>query len=210
MPLRVLTLPLGPLETNAYLVVDDASGDAVSVDPGADAPRSEAALHEAGARAVAIWLTHAHFDHVGAIADLLENEPIPVLLHPEDARLFEHATVQAAAYGLMVRDPGVTPVPLEHGQTLTLGAHTARCLHTPGHAPGHVVFVFDDAGFVLAGDALFRGSIGRTDIAYADHETLLRSIRERLLTLPDETIVYPGHGPATTIGAERRSNPFLR
>lgn len=215
MSLRVLTLPLGPLETNAYLIVDDASGEAVVVDPGGDAPRIEAALREAGARPVAIWLTHAHFDHVGGIADLLEadllqGEALPVLLHPDDARLFEHATVQAAAYGLMVRDPGVTPAPLVHGQTLTLGEHSARCLHTPGHAPGHVVFVFDDAGFVLAGDALFRGSIGRTDIAYGDHETLLRSIREHLLTLPDETIVYPGHGPATTIGAERRSNPFLR
>lgn len=209
MPLDVVTLPLGPLETNGYLVVDRASGEAVIVDPGGDAPRVQAALREAGARPSAIWLTHAHFDHVGAVADLLEAEPLPVLLHPDDGRLFAHATEQAAVYGHMVRDPGVTPTPLRHGQALSVGAHGARCLHTPGHAPGHVVFAFDDAGFVLAGDALFRGSIGRTDLPYGDHDTLLRSIREHLLTLPDDTVVYPGHGPATTIGAERRSNPFL-
>ncbi len=210
MPLRLIALPLGPLETNCYLVLDDASDEAVIVDPGADAGRIQAALAAEGARASAIWLTHAHFDHVGAIADLQEVEPLPVLLHPDDRQLYEHATVQAAAYGLMVRSPEAPTSPLAHGQTLSVGAHTARCLHTPGHAPGHVAFWFEDAGVVLAGDALFKGSIGRTDIAFGDHDTLLRSIREQLLTLPDETVVYPGHGPATTIGAERSSNPFLR
>jgi hydroxyacylglutathione hydrolase len=210
VPLRVRTLPLGSLETNCYLVVDDASGEAVIVDPGADAERVRAALAAAGARASAIWLTHAHFDHVGAIADLLEVDPLPVLLHPDDRRLYDHATTQAAAYGLTVRSPEAPTSPLAHGQTLSVGTHAARCLHTPGHAPGHVAFWFEDAGVVFAGDALFQGSIGRTDIAFADHDTLLRSIREQLLTLPDDTVVYPGHGPATTICAERRRNPFLR
>ncbi len=210
MPLRLITLPLGPLETNCYIVIDGASDEAVIVDPGADAGRVQDVLAAEGARASAIWLTHAHFDHVGAIADLLEAETLPVLLHPDDRRLYDHATVQAAAYGLMVRSPEAPTSPLAHGQTLSVGAHTARCLHTPGHAPGHVAFSFADAGVVLVGDALFKGSIGRTDIAFADHDTLLHSIREQLLTLPDDTVVYPGHGPATTIGAERRSNPFLR
>lgn len=209
MPLRLIALPLGPLETNCYLVIDDASHEAVIVDPGADAGRIQEALAAEGARASAIWLTHAHFDHVGAIADLHEAEPRPVLLHPDDQRLYDHATVQAAAYGLMVRSPEAPTSPLAHGQTVRVGSHTARCLHTPGHAPGHVAFWFEEAGVVVAGDALFRGSIGRTDIAFADHDTLLRSIREQLLPLPDDTVVYPGHGPATTIGAERRGNPFL-
>jgi hydroxyacylglutathione hydrolase len=210
VPLRLIVLPLGPLETNCYLVIDDASDEAVIVDPGADAGRIQEALAAEGVRASAIWLTHAHFDHVGAIADLCEAEPLPVLLHPDDVRLYEHATVQAAAYGSMVRSPEAPTSPLAHGQTVRVGQHSARCLHTPGHAPGHVAFWFEDAGMVLAGDALFQGSIGRTDIAFADHDTLLRSIRAQLLTLPDDTVVHLGHGPATTIGAERRSNPFLR
>lgn len=208
--MRLVTLPLGPLETNCYVVVDDASNDAVIIDPGADAERVRAALAAEGAHATAIWLTHAHFDHVGAVADLVAAEELPVMLHPADLVLYEHAAFQAAAYGLTVRSPDVPTTPLEHGQTLHVGAHAARCLHTPGHAPGHVAFSFADAGVVIAGDALFRGSIGRTDIAYADHDTLVRSIREHLLTLPDDTTVHPGHGAATTIGAERRTNPFLR
>ena len=210
MPLEIVTLPLGQLQTNAYLAVDDASGAAVIVDPGADAPRVRSALDARALEPSAIWLTHAHFDHVGAVADLVEATPLPVLLHPDDSRLYQHAAEQAAAFGMRVRAPGVATQPLRHGQLLALGAHQARCLHTPGHAPGHVAFSFEADGVLLAGDALFAGSIGRTDLAFADHDTLLRSLREQFLTLPDDTVVYPGHGPATTIGAERRSNPFLR
>lgn len=210
MPLEIVTLPLGPLQTNAYLAIDSATREAVIVDPGEEARRVQAALRERDATPTAIWLTHAHFDHVGAVAELVEAMPLPVLLHPDDLRLYEHATEQAAAFGMSVRTPGVPTEPLHHGQVLEVGGHLARCLHTPGHAPGHVAFSFEADGVLLAGDALFAGSIGRTDIAFADHDALMRSLREQLLTLPDETVVYPGHGPATTIGVERRSNPFLR
>ncbi len=209
MALRVKDLILGPLETNCYLLIDDSAREAVIVDPGSEAARIRAALDDEGLQAQAIWLTHAHFDHVGAIADLVETMPVPVYLHPDDRVLYDNATVQAAVYGLTVRAPRQPTDPLAHGQHLHVGSHVARCLHTPGHAPGHVVFAFHDERIVLAGDTLFAGSIGRTDLQFADHATLLRSIREQLLTLPDETVVHPGHGPRTTIGAERRSNPFL-
>lgn len=208
--LRVEALPLGPIETNAYLLVDEASGDAVIVDPGAEPERVDAALQAAAATLRAIWLTHAHFDHVGAVDALVERHAVPVLLHPDDRPLFERAAEQAAAFGLPMAAPVSSTTPLEDGARLQVGAHEAVCLHTPGHAPGHVAFWFAASGLVLAGDALFAGSIGRTDLPLADHATLLRSLRERLLTLPDDAVVYPGHGPATTIGRERRGNPFLR
>ena len=209
MALRVACLTLGPLETNCYVLADEDTAEAVIVDPGYEAARIRAALNDAGLQAKAIWLTHAHFDHVGAVADLVETMPLPVYLHPDDRPLYEHATEQAAAYGLTVRSPRQPTEPLSHGQHLHVGAHVARCLHTPGHAPGHVVFAFGDDKLVLCGDTVFAGSIGRTDLLFADHATLLRSIREQLLTLPDETLLYPGHGPSTTVGAERRANPFL-
>jgi hydroxyacylglutathione hydrolase len=207
--LRVKALALGPVVTNCFLLSDDQEDEAVIVDPGAEAARIRAALAEDGLQPRAIWLTHAHFDHVGAIADLLETMPLPIYLHPDDRVLYDHASEQAAAFGLTVRAPRQPTEPLAHGQHLHVGAHVARCLHTPGHAPGHVAFAFSEDGMVLAGDTLFADSIGRTDLMFADHATLIRSIREQLLTLPDETVVHPGHGPSTTIGAERRSNPFL-
>ncbi len=224
-------LTLGPLETNCYLLMDDDSRDAVIVDPADEAERIRDAVSELGASVGAIWLTHAHFDHIGALAELLERGPsgfdpqggvgsaspqgapvpgaLPVYLHPDDRPLYEHAAEQAAAFGMRVRAPRAETTPLSHGQRVRVGEHEAVCLHTPGHAPGHIAFSFAREGLVLCGDALFAGSIGRTDLPLGDHATLLRSIREQLLTLPDETIAYPGHGPRTTIGAERRSNPFL-
>jgi hydroxyacylglutathione hydrolase len=207
--LRVTGLTLGPLQTNCYVLSDDATGAAVIVDPADEAARIRAALADAGLRPAAIWLTHAHFDHVGAVADLVETASLPVYLHPDDRPLYDHASEQAAGYGLTLRAPRQPTEPLQHGQQLYVGAHAAVCRHTPGHAPGHVSFVFEEAGAAISGDALFAGSIGRTDLMFGDHELLLRSIREQLMSLPDETVVHPGHGPSTTVGVERRTNPFL-
>jgi hydroxyacylglutathione hydrolase len=206
--LTITRLVVGPVEANAYVVT--AGGATVVIDPGADAPRIAAVLSERAAAPSAIWLTHAHFDHLGAVAELRETHDVPVLLHPADAPLYEGTAQQAAWFGMRVRPPGVAPVDLHDGERLALGDHTFTVLHTPGHAPGHVAFYDAAAGVVFSGDALFRGSIGRTDLPGCDPAALDRSLRERLLTLPDATRVLSGHGDETTIGLERRTNPFLR
>jgi len=202
-------LTVGPVAANAYLVTDAATGTTVVIDPGDEAPRLLAALAEAGQAPAEIWLTHAHFDHIGAVAGLREAYPVPVRLHPADAPLYDGAEQQAAWFGMSVRPPGVVPIDLADGERLTLGDHVFEVLHTPGHAPGHVAFYAADAGVLFSGDALFRGSVGRTDLPLCDPAALERSLRERLLVLPDETRVLSGHGPETTIGLERRTNPFL-
>ncbi len=199
--------PVGTLQANAYVLVD--GGRAVVVDPGDEPARLLAAVERHGAVLDAVWLTHADFDHVGGLAGLLEVRRVPVYLHPDDAPLLAGASRQAASWGLSVVQPPTDTEPLEDGMELELAGIAAQCLFTPGHSPGHIAFHLAAEGLVLTGDALFRGSIGRTDRPFGDTATLLRSIRERLLVLPDETRALPGHGPETTIGLEKRSNPFL-
>ena len=206
--LSIQTLTVGPLQENCYLLSDNDTQGAVLVDPGDEAERIIAALN--GFELTAVWLTHAHFDHIGALAAVHQRFPVPVYLHPDDRELFAHAAESAAFFGLALEQPVLETTPLAHRQTLTLGEHEATCLFTPGHAPGHIAFYLPGHSTVLAGDALFQGSVGRTDLPGGDHAQLLASIRRELLTLPDETRVLPGHGPETTIGAERRTNPFLR
>jgi hydroxyacylglutathione hydrolase len=208
--LSITRLVVGPVEANAYVLTAGVGGPTVVIDPGADAPRIAAALSERGVEPSAIWLTHAHFDHLGAVAELRETHAVPILLHPADAPLYQGTAQQAAWFGMRVRPPGVAPVGLDDDERLTLGDHVFTVLHTPGHAPGHVAFYDEAAGVLFSGDALFRGSIGRTDLPLCDPAALDRSLRERLLTLPDATRVLPGHGEETTIGFERRTNPFLR
>jgi hydroxyacylglutathione hydrolase len=202
-------LTVGAVAANAYLVTDAATGVTVVIDPGDDAPRLLAALAGAGVAPAEIWLTHAHFDHIGAVAELREAHPVPVRLHPADAPLYDNAEQQAAWFGMRVRPPGVAPLDLADGERLALGETVFTVLHTPGHAPGHVAFHAPDAGVLFSGDALFRGSVGRTDLPLCDPAALERSLRERLMVLPDDTRVLSGHGPETTIGHERRTNPFL-
>lgn len=207
-PLHLRVEAVGPLRANAVLVV--AGDDAVLIDPGGEAERLLDMISASGARLREIWLTHAHVDHLGALQDVIDAlGPLPVRMHPADAPLYRDAAIWAAGLGLTVPAPTVATTPLADGEELRVGAVRARCLHLPGHAPGHVVFAFDEAGVVIAGDTLFLGSIGRTDLPYGDEATLLAGIRDRLLVLPDATRIVPGHGPATTVGDERRSNPFL-
>ena len=200
---------VGPLQENCYLLADPASKDAVLIDPGDEAPRLLRALDERGLTLQALWLTHAHFDHVGAVAGVLERRPVPLYLHPADAPLLAQASASAARWGIPLKQPPADFLPLSDGQTLTLGGLRALCLFTPGHAPGHIAFHLPAEEVVIAGDALFQGSIGRTDLPGGDHARLLESIRTKLLTLPPQTKVHPGHGPATTVGREAESNPFL-
>lgn len=211
--LEILQLTVGPLQVNAYVLL--AGSEAVVVDPGDEGARIAAELQERGAKLSAVWLTHAHFDHVGGISALLAKrpagsaDPVPVFLHPLDQPLIEYAEAAAARWSLTIEAPPTDTVALEHGQTLHVGKTAVTVLHTPGHAPGHVAFYLPQHDLVFSGDALFKGSIGRTDLPLADEGQLLDSIRRELLSLPDTTTVLPGHGPSTRIGAERFGNPFL-
>lgn len=206
--LNVQTLTVGPLQENCYLLTEAATRQAVLIDPGDEAARIIAALGTFDLAAV--WLTHAHFDHIGALAEVHRRFPVPVYLHESDRELFARAAESAAFFGLSLEQPDLETTPLTHGQTLTLGPHEATCRFTPGHAPGHMAFYLPEHRLVFSGDALFQGSVGRTDLPGGDLAQLLASIRRELLTRPDETRVLPGHGPETTVGAERRMNPFLR
>ncbi len=206
--MEIVTLPLGPLKANAYLLIE--GNEVVAVDPGGEGEDLAAALAARGWELTAVWLTHAHFDHVGGITGLLRAAgTVPIYLHPADEQLFHHAVEAAAHWDIAIEAPPTEYVALTHGETLTSGSISARVLHTPGHAPGHVAFYLESLGTVLSGDALFKGSIGRTDLPYGDHEELLKSIRRELLTLPAETRVLPGHGEPSTVAEETANNPFL-
>ena len=205
MSLDVTQLPLGPIETNCYLVRRRTEADAVVVDPSADATEIRLELAGRSARCVAILITHGHWDHLGAVADLAEGTGAPVHMAEAERDTLERASEFTPA-GVHVRS--YTPdVLLSGDETLELAGITFETLPVPGHSPGHLAFAAD--GALFSGDVLFAGSVGRTDLPGADWETLLSSIRSLVERFPPETIVYPGHGPATTLGGELAGNPFL-
>jgi len=204
---RVVTLTNGAFAENCYLVADPGTGDAAIVDPGEEAGLFRARLEHEGWTPRAIWLTHAHVDHVAGVA-ALGDLGLPVFLHPADRPLYDAFPAQARAFGLRAAAPPPPDHDLADGGSVSVGAFAFRVVHTPGHTPGGVCLVGSGAAFV--GDTLFAGSIGRTDLPGGDLEALLASIHEKLFLLPEETVVYPGHGPATTIGAERKDNPFVK
>ena len=203
---RISSHTVGAFQENSYIVVDEATSRAVIVDPGAEGDRLVRAIRATGAELEAIWLTHAHVDHVGGIAAVRRVWTVPILLHAADAPLYARAGEQAAHFGLPFDDPPDYDTELRDGATVTVGGLEFSVLHTPGHAPGHCVFV--GHGVVLAGDLLFAGSIGRTDLPLSDARQMSASLA-RVSALAPELVVYPGHGPATTIGRENESNPFL-
>jgi hydroxyacylglutathione hydrolase len=202
----VSALTVGAVQENSYLLADETNGVSALIDPGAEADRLMSAVERTGTTLDAIWLTHAHFDHVGAIADIKRRWDVPVHLHPLDEPLYAMASRQAAAYGLPFEQPPAPDCALGDGEVLTMGRFRFTVMHAPGHTPGHVVI--HGHGLAFVGDCLFAGSIGRTDLPMSNPRDLARSLA-RITTLPDDTVVYPGHGPATTIGTEARSNPFL-
>jgi glyoxylase-like metal-dependent hydrolase (beta-lactamase superfamily II) len=204
----VLQLPLGPLQTNCFIAADAETNQAVVIDPGWDAPDILAALTERGWQVRYVLLTHAHFDHIGAVADVVEATGAPLAAHPLELPLLRRLG-GARELGLHLRPLPEPDLLLEPGQALEVGRLRFEVLFVPGHTPGHVAFHEPQAKAVFSGDVLFREGIGRTDFPGGSYATLMRSLREVLLALPDETAVYPGHGPATTLGAERVSNPFL-
>lgn len=199
----------GPFAENCYIAMDRTSRDALLIDPGSEAERIHSRIEEIQAQVVGIANTHAHIDHVGAVAPLQEKLEVPFMLHRGDSPWLEQLPVQASMFGLPpVKIPSIDQA-LEAGQELEVGALRARVLHTPGHSEGGCCFYFEAQGVVFAGDTLFRQSIGRTDLPGGDHATLLEAIERELLGLDDAVVVYCGHGPPTLIGTERRQNPFL-
>jgi glyoxylase-like metal-dependent hydrolase (beta-lactamase superfamily II) len=204
--MRIEVLTVGPLEENCYLVIDEATNRAVLIDPGDEPERILDALHDSGATLEGVWLTHAHFDHLGALAGVLRAHPVPVHMHPLDAPLHARAVDSALRYGVRIETPPPADSDLAEGDRVKVGSQELSVMHVPGHAPGHVAFY--DHTAVFGGDCLFAGSIGNTSIEFGDRDTLDASL-SRLVALGDELTVYPGHGRATTIGRERASNPFL-
>jgi hydroxyacylglutathione hydrolase len=194
---------------NAYLVRCGDTGEWVAIDPGGEAAAMADRLEEDGGPLAAVLLTHAHLDHLEGVAELVERVPAPIHLHPADRPLYDAAAQQAAMFGHRIR----TPPPPDHELPGTGEFRFGDCVfelrHVPGHSPGHVLLYAASAGAAFVGDVVFAGSIGRTDLPGGDFHQLMRSIREQVLTLPDETRLYSGHGPMTTVERERTGNPFL-
>jgi hydroxyacylglutathione hydrolase len=203
--MNVEWVTVGPFQENSYLLRDE-SGAGVLIDPGDEAPRIIRMVRAAGATIEAIWLTHAHLDHLGAIADIKRTWDVPVLLHPDDLPLYRRAAQQAAFYGLEFEQPPDPDRELLNGEQLMLGSARFAVRHTPGHSPGHVVFVTD--GLMIGGDLLFAGSIGRTDLPFSNSDAMEASLAT-VAAFDPTMAVYPGHGPPTSIGAELATNPYL-
>jgi hydroxyacylglutathione hydrolase len=228
-------IPVGLLQCNCSILGDPSTGEAIVVDPGDEVDRLLAVLRRHKLKVLAIVSTHTHIDHVGGLAALHRSTGAPVLIHEADLGLYKNLDEQARWLG--VPTPATTPIRdfVQEGDALRWGGYEARVLHTPGHTPGSISLVVGASkkpttasraapraatqqshgadvltACLLAGDTLFEGSIGRTDLPGGSYPQILASIRDKLLTLPDDLIVYPGHGDITTIGAEREFNPFLR
>jgi hydroxyacylglutathione hydrolase len=215
MPLVRQTFPVGMLGCNCTIVSCPETGEALVIDPGDAADEILAALARDRLTAVRIVHTHAHFDHVMATGDVAAHTGAETLLHRDDRWLYDNALMQLQVFGL-ARPGSKTPPPpsreLTGDESIAFGRREARALHTPGHTPGSICLYLEKDGetpILFAGDTLFRRSVGRTDLWGGSAEAIGKSIRERLLTLPDETLVVPGHGPETTILAEREENPFV-
>ena len=206
--MAIQTFVVGPLQSNSYLVVDERSRQAAVIDPGMESESVLEAVHHEGLRVESVIITHGHFDHVFSCAAFKAETGAQVIMHPDDVPLLLEMPETARLFGFKA---SASPQPdrlVREGDVIKVGELALRVLETPGHTPGGISLCLDDAVFV--GDTLFAGSVGRTDLRGGSLDALLRSIRTKLLTLPDWTVVYPGHGASTSIGAERRNNPFLQ
>lgn len=212
--LRIVSFTFNGFAENTYLLIDEATRATAIADPGAYSRAEQQTLSEYVAQEQLevkyLLNTHAHIDHVLGNSFVLNTYPgIPFLLHALDLPTLRAVPTYAGPYGFPAYEPAEPTGELAAGQIIALGESELEVRFAPGHAPGHVVLYHAASGQLVGGDVLFKGSVGRTDLPGGDHNTLIKSIKTELLTLPDATVVHPGHGPATTIGAERRSNPFL-
>ena len=205
--MHISRLVVGPLQVNCYVVSDEKTNEAIVIDPGDDAEDILRLVSSKGLKVKYIVNTHAHFDHVGANKQLKESTGAELLIHQEDDKLLGNTAGQARMFGMTAPSSPKADRYVKHGDVITVGAVSLTVLHTPGHSAGGICLAGD--GVVFTGDALFAGSIGRTDLMGGDLMTLITSIRTNLMTLPDDTVVLTGHGPQSSIGEERRENPFL-
>ncbi len=211
MSLEVLTFVLGPIENNTYALVDPQTRSAVIIDPSFEAEEVSARLAQSGWKMQAIWITHAHFDHIAGVHALLASgqDNLPIGLHPLDLPLWQESG-GARMFGFHLDKLPKPNFSFHHGQSLTLGSETIEVRHTPGHSPGHVVFYVPSAQTLLCGDVIFQHSIGRTDLPGASLTQLENSIRSQVYTLPPPTRLLSGHGPASTVAEEMTNNPYVR
>ncbi|MCZ8074875.1 MAG: MBL fold metallo-hydrolase [Paucibacter sp.] len=211
MTLRYQIIPVTAFQQNCSLVWCDETLKAAVIDPGGDLARIRAVVQQQGVTLQAIWLTHAHIDHAGGTGQLSRELQLPIIgPHPGDQFWIDGLPQQSQMFGFPAAEPFTPTRWLAAGDTVQIGHQTLNVRHCPGHTPGHVVFHSPEIARAFVGDVLFAGSIGRTDFPGGDHATLLASIRERLWPMGDETVFIPGHGPESSFGVERRSNPHVR
>ena len=208
--LRYLTVPVTPFQQNCSIVWCDETRKAAIIDPGGELPRLLGEVKRLGVTLEQIWQTHAHIDHAGGTAQLARERGLPII-GPHEGDLFwiQGLTQQGAMFGFPPSEPFTPTRWLHDGDTVSIGHCTLQVRHCPGHTPGHVVFFSPEAKRAFVGDVLFAGSIGRTDFPGGDHQTLIDSITQRLWPMGDDTVFIPGHGPESTFGKERRTNPFV-
>ncbi|MEK3807968.1 MBL fold metallo-hydrolase [Bacillus sp. FSL H8-0547] len=202
-------LPLGPLQTNCY-IISNREKECLVIDPGSEGNKLIQHLQKRGLKPVAVLLTHGHFDHIGAVDDVRNEYKVPVYIHRLEKKWLGNPAKNGsnAFLGQSIAAEDADYL-IDEETILNAGSFSCKVLETPGHSPGSISFYFEESGFVVSGDALFAGSIGRTDLPEGNHRQLIKSIHDKLLNLPEDTVVLPGHGQDTTIGAEMDSNPFL-
>ena len=202
-------LPVGPLRCNCSIIGDETTHEAMVIDPGDNIDEVLALIRKHNLQVKQIVITHAHIDHVGGAMKLRAATGAPILLNQNDYALLNMLDVQATWIGVPTPDKVEIDRSISTGETVTAGQHTAQILHTPGHTEGSICLYFQAEKKLIAGDTLFAGSIGRTDLPGGSTQKIMRSLHDTVLALPDETVVIPGHGELTTIGKEREDNPFL-
>ncbi len=208
--LNVRTYPLGPVQANCYLI-SNSENECLVIDPGGEGEKLVKQLRALNLKPLAILLTHAHFDHIGGVDAVREAFKIPVYLHKKESSWLQDPKKNGSTKYAEIPDIIVAPADqlISEEKIVEIGNFTFKMLHTPGHSPGSITFLFNDDGFAIVGDTLFEGSIGRTDLEGGDSKQLLSSIHEKLLTLDEEIIIYPGHGNPTRVDIEMEQNPFL-